>query len=502
MHVAHAVPPSLRGAPAVSTLAHAVLPVVSAFVLLSFLAVTPADADLWGHLTFGRDIVRTGSVQTTDTYSFTSDQPWVNHEWLAEVTMWSAYRLAGAPGLVTLKLVLACLVALALLVSWRPHAFPAMWRDGLLFAVAMSAWPQLQFVRPQLFSLVLFAWLLVVLERVRTSGRLRWLFGVPPMFAAWVNFHGGWIVGAVALLIFTLCALFDRTTSFRTKAGLAATTAAALVATLCNPYGTGMLAFLADTVRPDRGDIVEWRPLSDMGAFVIALWLVPAALAAFAVWRKRTVPLSSLLIALVFAVGGVRVVRLVGFFAIAVAVLLVPCLREPAAAGDDLTRRRTWLARFVTVCILAGACALPLFGRRIRADAPWMPEPEAATFIATHGLRGRMLTWFDYGEYAIWHLSPAIRVSMDGRRETVYSDRMRALHVRIYANAPGAMDEVARLNPDHAWLPRICPVIATLESHGWRRVFQGPRSVVLSRTDTPQLVRVNTPVAPRWFPGP
>ena len=46
---------------------------------------------------------------------------------------------------------------IALLAAWGPRAFPNMWRDALLCAVAMSTWPQLQFVRPQLFSLVLFA---------------------------------------------------------------------------------------------------------------------------------------------------------------------------------------------------------------------------------------------------------------------------------------------------------------------------------------------------------
>ena len=28
---------------------------------------------------------------------------------------------------------------------------------------------------------------------------------------------------------------------------------------------------------------------------------------------------------------------------------------------------------------------------------------------------------FDWGEYVIWHLGPQVRVSVDGRRETVYA---------------------------------------------------------------------------------
>jgi hypothetical protein len=36
-------------------------------------------------------------------------------------------------------------------------------------------------------------------------------------------------------------------------------------------------------------------------------------------------------------------------------------------------------------------------------------------------VRGNVATFFDWGEYIIWHLSPNVRVSVDGRRETVYS---------------------------------------------------------------------------------
>ena len=57
---------------------------------------------------------------------------------------------------------------------------------------------------------------------------------------------------------------------------------------------------------------------------------------------------------------------------------------------------------------------------------PWLetaPMEQRERFIRDHQLRGRMVTYFDWGEYAIWHLSPRVRVSLDGRRETVYSDR-------------------------------------------------------------------------------
>src|SRR6185369_2096151 len=72
------------------------LPLVTLLILTCFLAGTSADADLWGHLAFGRDIVRDHAVHASDPYSFTSDRPWVNHEWLAEVIMWLCYAAGGA----------------------------------------------------------------------------------------------------------------------------------------------------------------------------------------------------------------------------------------------------------------------------------------------------------------------------------------------------------------------------------------------------------------------
>jgi hypothetical protein len=146
--------------------------------------------------------------------------------------------------------------------------------------------------------------------------------------------------------------------------------------------------------------------------------------------------------------------------------------------------------------------AVLLFGRGIPANAPTLPEPEAVQFVRRNTMSGRMLTWFDYGQYAIWHLSPAIRVSMDGRRETVYSDAMRDLHRRIYVNAPDALQGVARLDPDSIWLPADLPVIETLQQAGWRVVFRGTRSTILSRDSRLTPEHTTPPVLPRWFPGP
>src|SRR5262245_51655817 len=68
---------------------------------------TEADPDLWGHVRFGLDTLSTGRLTAIDPYSYTSDIPWLNHEWLSEVIMGAAYRTFGSGGLVAVKIVLA-----------------------------------------------------------------------------------------------------------------------------------------------------------------------------------------------------------------------------------------------------------------------------------------------------------------------------------------------------------------------------------------------------------
>ena len=83
----------------------------------------------------------------------------------------------------------------------------------------------------------------------------------------------------------------------------------------------------------------------------------------------------------------------------------------------------------------------------------------------------RVLTWFDWGEDAIWHLSPSgIRVSMDGRRETVYSDRVIQDHIRFYRGEPGMVSYPEHIGADHVWLPSRFPIIASLRSAGWQTI--------------------------------
>ena len=261
-------------------------------VLLSVVATTRTDPDLWGHVRFGQDIIRTGTVRQADAYSFTSDQPWVNHEWASEVAFGLAFNAAGNAGLVGLKLLIV-LGGLMLLNGTlvRDGVRDARHRDLLAAIAVIATIQQAHHIRPQLFSLLCFSALLAALLAARRAPW--WLWAVPAIFAAWVNFHGGWLVGGGVLVLWTIGLAVSRGSGVRGALPYAAAGAAALVATLVNPMGVGMHRFLIETVGFGRADITEWQPVYALGPSIWGLWIVVAILAGFGglrVWRAGGTP--------------------------------------------------------------------------------------------------------------------------------------------------------------------------------------------------------------------
>jgi len=127
-------------------------------------------------------------------------------------------------------------------------------------------------------------------------------------------------------------------------------------------------------------------------------------------------------------------------------------------------------------------------------------DVRAAGFMKLNRLHGRLLTYSDWGSYAIWHLAPALTISMDGRREFAYSLAEIARHNAIYWNAPSAVDDVAALAPDYIWLPTKLPVLPTLAHAGWTTIFSTERSAVLARRPGSYAMPASGP-SPRCFPA-
>jgi hypothetical protein len=113
------------------------------------------------------------------------------------------------------------------------------------------------------------------------------------------------------------------------------------------------------------------------------------------------------------------------------------------------------------------------------------------------GVSGNLAVHFDWGEYAIWHLAPALKVSLDGRRETVYDEEIYSANIQFIFGV-GDWDRLLDDHPtDLALIPRHLPVYnLLLLKPGWSPVYEDSVAAVFARDGSPLAARIRaTPPA-------
>jgi hypothetical protein len=231
-----------------------------------------------------------------------------------------------------------------------------------------------------------------------------------------------------------------------------------------------------------------------------------AALLSGRAWRH--VPPRDIAVLVLLSVATFRVGRVDAFLQAAIAILLaapIITLLNGIDLNARLFRRASAPVGGLALIVAAYVAVTGISSVRvIEVGGPWIPDRTAAAFLRENSPGARVLTWFDWGEYALWQLSPSgIRVSMDGRRETVYSARVLRDHERFYQGHADMVDYPERIGADHVWLPSRLPIIEPLKRRGWIPVLDTGQSVVLSRGTGPiSAPAVISPSGPDIFPWP
>jgi hypothetical protein len=472
---------------------------------------TMADPDLWGHVRFGQDILASREIPQTDSYSYLSGgHPWINHEWLTEVIFGAFFSAFGVAGLIALKV---SLILITLGIAYRHLGRQGLdpLRAGMaVLAVMFVMSAGLGTIRPQLFTYLLFAVMLAILHAAE-RGSVFALWCAPAVVLVWANLHGGFLAGVGLLAIWVLAhAILDRLPLGPLPQTprlmlLVAALAASGIAALVNPYGAGLIAFLLRTATIARPEIGEWQGIAIISRQGAA-YLVLLGVAVLAVVRSRRPRRPALLAALVCtALLPLQAVRHLPLFALAFAFLAAEHLADiwPRRANRQAGQagKRPLLPAVALIAALVFVVqALPHF-RCIRLDPSFMRFPaRAVALLDRTGVEGNLATFFDWGEYILWHLSPRLRVSIDGRRETAYSDEAYRANMAFLF---GAGDWDALLEATSIVLvPRGQPAYNLMKlKPGWSLVYEDTLSGIFARQGFAEadLIRRTTP--PELCPG-
>lgn len=409
-----------------------------AFLVLSVVfyrsAQTSADPDIWGHVRFGLDMLDSGQlVPLHDPYSYLNEgHPWIDNEWLADLLVGFLFRWFGPASLILLKTTIAVATTGLLYARLCRAGFNALWGGILLLVGSYLILLAFTGVRMMIFTHLCFVLLLLILVSAETKPR--WLWALPPLFALWVNLHPGVLagVGCAGAWLITHLALLAwrdgvRAALFRWPGlGYSLTGVGILLATLVNPYGIDLpLLIVRDgfSARPEISEFAPIRMLSLEG--LTFLILVVLSVTGWITTRGAfSLPLlitfaSTVLTPLIST-------RHAPLFAVAALALALPNLagvwqqwrqRRPADAPPHVGLAVIpWLGGVALI-----ALALPHF-RCIQIDpkdATAIPV-RAVALLKDSGVQGKLVVFFDWGEYVIWHVGPGIQVSTDARRHSAY----------------------------------------------------------------------------------
>ena len=295
-------------------------------VLGALLASLPA-VDLGYHLRAGSELLDSGRIPLTDTYTFTrAGEPWLNQQWGAQAILALVHRALGWDGLAVLR---AALVGLVFgLVLWACRRAGATDRQAALlalaaFVVSIGALA----LRPQLFGMLLFAVAIVVVaDRRRHPGRL-WL--LVPLTVVWANIHGSFFLGPAILGFAWLRDVHDGDAAASRTFLIGALAA---VATLLNPFGLGVWVYALglSTSSLITTSITEWQPTSIRTPLGALFFASAFALVVLIARRSRVTPWPTLLwLGFLFAVG-VYAVRGTAWWPLAAAVVAAGLIERPA----------------------------------------------------------------------------------------------------------------------------------------------------------------------------
>jgi hypothetical protein len=367
------------------------------------------DNSFLTHLSTGRLILDGGSIPSADPYSFTAyGTPWTVQSWGASVIYAGVEDLVGLVGIRVL--VGLCCAAIAWF-AWRlTEPADSLVARLAIVAPAVGIGASLWVERPLTFSLLLLLAVLYALE-----GRLApaWMVAV---LWLWVNLHGSYPIGLVAIGCYGVGRLLDREPVRREAEVLGWAVAGTLLGGLLSPVGPRLLTFPFQLLsRRDAFDrIVEWQPPSwgTTGELLFAVQL--ALVVVLVLWRGRR--WRNVLPLVVFGALALQSTRNIAHASL---VLLPVVTSAVVGLGGLRADRRMPLLAPVRVAVLALGAIVVLSALRGPDVALGGYPEEAITWMEDEGMLGidaRVVSRDYVGNYLHARYGPdEIRVFIDDR---------------------------------------------------------------------------------------
>jgi hypothetical protein len=466
--------------------------VLGALLYAAFLAKGPWDSDYYWHLPTGQ-LVAEGLFPRTDPFSFTwGGMPWTLHEWLSELIL---YRLVDGIGYMGAVFVFALIPGIAMaILAFALHRF-GLRTLAVIGATSLSALLVIPYatIRPQAISWIFFAILIGGLVHLRPD-RSRWTLALVPLFVAWANFHGLWVVGLAVLAVYAVLSIVGLTPMAGAKWWAAAMVPLAMAGTVFTPAGPELVVYPLRYV--DAGDwgmanITEWQSPDFHDPAHVPLLIYMGAIAIFGRWR---VPWWMSLLAFMgialtlIALRNGAVAAILGAPALAVGIDAAlrdwrPSPRKPSARVAA-QRRMLELVMAIILTVAGVIIFVPRDPSVVVQESVERELPVQGVEILVQRVpEGRILSWYGWGGYVIGNMYElGARVMVDGRND-MYDEAILNEYNRVKNADPGWESIADGYEVDALLFPPFEAITkGPAESAGWCEAYRDENEVLYLRS--------------------
>lgn len=466
----------------------------SLLVLLMVLTVRERfnDPDMWWHLKTGELIWNTHSIPRVDPFSFTAfGKPWIAQEWLSELTIYGAYHLLGGyTGLMLWLCTFSGLFAVA------AYILCCLYSGNSKVAIlgGFIAWFFSTIglaIRPHMLGYTLLVCELILLH-LGNRRSPRWLLGLTPLFALWINLHSSFFFGLAILFVVVVCSsiefdcglLFSRRWAADSRRMLLIASGLSCAALFLNPIGPKLVWYPLDVMlnQPLNLETVsEWQQPSFGEPRGVGLLLISGLILLVPLLRRRSLALQELVllsVGFLFAVRHERMLFTFGILAAPIFCRLLADAWEQYEPERDLPIANAVITGIAGVAVFFAFPGPANLGQQVQKANP----VKALALMERTGLSGPMLNEYVYGGYLIWAM-PERKVFVDGRADVYEPTGVLAEYAKwigLKADPKALLNKygirVCLLGRDTP-MTRILPLLP-----GWKPVYSDKVSSIFARS--------------------
>jgi hypothetical protein len=470
------------------------LVIAIAFLSLVFMSLRPMiDSDTWWHLRTGQWILEHRALPEVDRFSFTREgEPWYYPGWLSEILMAEVFSVGGLTALNLLfsGVVLSAFALVYLTLDGNPFV------RAVVLVLAAGASEIYWSARPQLFTFLFCALFYLCLRKFLWENK-NVLWVLPPVMALWVNIHPGFAAGYILLLV----AVIGQGVKYlvqgsarppetgRKLCWLVGILLACLAATVANPGGLAVLGYPFQTVSIQflQKYIQEWQSpdfhVLQAQLFLLLFFLTWAAVA----FSPRKTDLLDFLFLTFISYMGFLAWRNTNLLSIVAPAIILrygqPVLDRYLPQWDPdhaVSKIQSGIhAALVGILLVAvlGLGISSLSAANLEASVRRQSPVDAAAYLASHPVPGRLFNSYNFGSYLLWNL-PSMPVFVDGRTD-LYDDALLDQYVTVINARDGWRDVLDSWKIGVVFIEPTAPIREVLLAEGWTVYYEDLQAVIL-----------------------